>query len=435
VMKKHLTTFALLTSTFIFLAFIVKSRYYYFPYPNLIDYFLSLVLIVITLITLFIRNKVTARMKVLTGITGIVILLACLNILNLYFEWHPLNLDSPFSKSQSFEVDFEPYKWNTTAPSHYGYREDSLTKYFENINEWERLRALLVVKGDKLIIEKYFCGATRYSGFNVHSVTKSMTSALMGLAIKHNYINSEDDLVLPFFPEYKDQPYGIFKKALTIKHLLSMRGGWASGDGHQTAEECIKEEYLNKMPDTEFNYFTGSHNILSAIITKRANQSTKDFAHQYLFKPLGMQNAFWRKLDPYYCGGDESYYTARDLARFGQLYLNKGNIDGKQILDSAWVDKSFSNYTTRSAAFRSTTAYEEVGYGLSWWIFKKDNETIYSARGKGGQHLMVIPSRNMLVVVLQEWNPLKKNARVEDELLGNLLELLLEIKKPLATPV
>jgi CubicO group peptidase (beta-lactamase class C family) len=135
-----------------------------------------------------------------------------------------------------------------------------------------------------------------------------------------------------------------------------------------------------------------------------------------------MQNAFWRKLDPYYCGGDESYYTARDLARFGQLYLNKGNIDGKQILDSAWVDKSFSNYTTRSAAFRSTTAYEEVGYGLSWWIFKKDNETIYSAR-------------NMLVVVLQEWNPLKKNARVEDELLGNLLELLLEIKKPLATPV
>jgi CubicO group peptidase (beta-lactamase class C family) len=141
--------------------------------------------------------------------------------------------------------------------------------------------------------------------------------------------------------------------------------------------------------------------------------------------PLGIQNGFWREIDGFYVGGDESYYTARDLARFGELFLNKGNIDGKQLLDSIWVNKTFTNYTNTSNEFQSLDSYDEVGYGLCWWVLKtKANQIMYAAKGKGGQHIILIPKKKIIAVIIQEWNPLKKNETVENKLLGELLEIL-----------
>jgi len=424
-MRKHILLFATITLVFIVLGFIVKSKYYFFPYPNLIEYFLSVVLLIVTLVSLNWKSKTDLRVKLLTGFASIVILMGILNFLNFTFKWHPLTLNPPFSKSQSFEVDYEPYEWETETPENYGYDKKVFSTYFEKLDEWSRLRGLLIVKDNKLIVEKYFSGTTKYSAFNVHSVTKSVTSALVGLAIQNDYIKSENELVLPFFPEYQNNPFGDFKRELTIKHLLSMRGGWAGGDGFQTVEQCVTKEYLHVMPDTEFKYFTGSQNVLSAIVAKSTGQSTKEFADKVLFAPLGISNGFWREVDGYYLGGDESYFTVRDLARFGELFLNKGNIDGKQVLDSAWIDKTFANYTNTSKEFRSLESYDEVGYGLCWWILKtKDNRTIYTARGKGGQHIILIPDKKIIAVIIQEWNPLKKNEEVENRLLGELLSIL-----------
>ena len=423
-MRTYAIIISVIVILFICLAFIVKSHYYYFPYPNLIEYLLSFVLLILAF-TLNLKRKISLKVKLLTGSFSIAIVIGGINLLNHAYEWHPLNLNLPFSRSQSFEVDFEPYEWEIDSPDAHGYSDKKLADYFSKAKRWERLRGLLVVKGNKLIIEKYFAGTTKYSAFNVHSVTKSITSALVGLAIQHNYVASDNDLILPFFPEYEGYPFGKFKRALSIKHLLSMRGGWAGGDGHQTVEKCILAEHLYRMPDTQFKYFSGSQNVLSAIITKSTKQSTKEFADRHLLEPLGIRNGFWRKVDGYYCGGDESYYTARDLARFGKLYLDQGNINGKQLLDSSWIQKTFANYTVSSNDFRSLEAYSEVGYGLSWWIFKNGNQMIYAARGKGGQHIMVIPDKQIVLVILQEWNPLTKNSEVEDKLLGELLEILL----------
>ena len=139
----------------------------------------------------------------------------------------------------------------------------------------------------------------------------------------------------------------------------------------------------------------------------------------------GIQNGFWRKDDGYYCGGDESYYTARDLARFGELFLNQGNVDGKQLLDSAWVKDTFTSYTDKSKEFRSLECYDEVGYGLCWWILEtREHHTVYAARGKGGQHIILIPDKGIVVVIIQEWNPFKMNRAMENRLLGNLLLIL-----------
>lgn len=424
-MRKNILLFATMTIVSIIIGFIIKSKYYYLPYPNLIEYFLSAVLLTITIVWLFRKSKTNIKTKLLTGFVSIIILMGTISLLNFIFKWHPLDLNPPFSSSQSFEVNYEPYEWKNETPETYGYTNEILSDYFDKLDKWERLRGLLIVKDDKLIVEKYFSGTTKYSAFNIHSITKSITSALVGLAIQHDYIKSETDLVLPFFPEYQNYPFGDFKKALAIKHLLSMRGGWTGGDGNQTVETCITKEYLHVMPDTEFKYFTGSQNVLSAIITKSTKQATKEFADQYLFKPLGIENGFWRKDNGYYCGGDESYYTARDLARFGALFLNNGNVDGKQLLDSTWVNKTFTNYTNSSNEFRSLDSYDEVGYGLCWWLLKtKDNRTIYTARGKGGQHIILIPDKKIVAVIIQEWNPLKTNEEVENKLIGQLLSIL-----------
>lgn len=424
-MKKNILLFTTITIVFIVLGFIIKSKYYYLPYPNLIEYFLSGILLVITFVWLFRKNKTDLKTKLLIGFVSISVLMGTITLLNFTFKWHPLNLNPPFSKSQSFEVDYEPYEWKTEAPETYGYNNELLSVYLDKLDKWERLRGLLIVKDDKLIVEKYFYGATKYSAFNIHSVTKSITSALVGLAIQHSYIKSENELVLPFFPEYQNNPFGDFKKAMTIKHLLSMRGGWTGGDGFQTVEQCITEEYLHVMPNTEFKYFTGSQNILSAIVTKSTKQSTKEFCDKFLLQPLGIKSAFWREVDGYYVGGDESYYAARDLARFGELFINKGNVGGKQLLDSAWITKTFTNYTDSSKEFRSRDSYDEVGYGFCWWILKtKDNRTIYTGRGKGGQHIILIPDKRIIAVIIQEWNPLKKNEIIENKLMGELLSIL-----------
>ena len=424
-MRKFILWFATITIVFIVLGFIVKSKYYYLPYPNLIEYFLSFVLLIITLVSLIRKTRIDIKAKLLIGFASISVLMGMITFFNFTFKWHPVNLNPPFSKSQSFEVDYEPYNWKTETPNTYGYNNEILTDYFSKLDKWERLRGLLIVKEDKLIVEKYFGGTTKYSAFNIHSVTKSITSALVGLAIQHNFIKSEDELILPFFSEFQNNPFGDFKRALTIKHLLSMRGGWRGGDGFQTVEQCITKEHLHVMPDTEFKYFTGSQNILSAIVTKSTKQSTKEFCYKFLLQPLGIKNAFWREVDGYYVGGDESYYTARDLARFGELFINKGNVDGKQLLDSAWIDKTFANYTDSSKAFRSLDSYDEVGYGFCWWILEtKDNRKMYTARGKGGQHIILFPDKRIITVIIQEWNPLQKNETVENQLLGELLSIL-----------
>lgn len=128
-------------------------------------------------------------------------------------------------------------------------------------------------------------------------------------------------------------------------------------------------------------------------------------------------------MDGYYAGGDETYFTARDLARFGELYLNKGKVNGVQLLDSSWVEKSFTNYTKESKYFRTLDCYQEVGYGYLWWLLNYNGKIVYTARGKGGQHLLILPEENIVAVILQEWN-LQKDVVKENAYLCKLLSIL-----------
>ncbi|MFA1773173.1 serine hydrolase domain-containing protein [Rufibacter glacialis] len=386
------------------------------------EYALALLLLLFTAVALIWKKH--RREKMLLGLASAATLLIVVNGLNYFLEWHPLNLSLPFTKSQSFEVSHEPYNWPTATPVSAGYKEEEIEQYLKEIENWERLRGLVVIKDGSLVVEKYQKGATRFSAFNVHSVTKSITSALMGLSIQEGYLESEDNYVMSFFPQYQKSEQGLHKEKLTVAHLLSMRGGFTGWDGPQNVEQVLlKEKVSESKLGQEFNYFTGAQMVLSALITKASKTTTKEFAQEKLFKPLGIQCGFWRKVDGYYAGGDETYFTARDLARFGELYLNKGKVNGAQLLDSSWVEKSFTNYTRASNAFRTLDCYQEVGYGYSWWLLNYNNKTVYTARGKGGQYILILPEEKVVAVILQEWN-LQKDFGKENAYLCKLLSIL-----------
>ncbi|MCX2739628.1 serine hydrolase domain-containing protein [Pontibacter anaerobius] len=418
-MKKLYITFILLTGLFIAISYKIKDDYYHLPYPNAIEYVLVLLLLLLTAILLIWKKH--RQKKVYLGLVSAATLLLVVNAMTYYFEWHPLNLSLPFTDSQSFEVSHEPYAWQTATPARAGYNQEDIAQYLTEIDDWERLRGLVVIKDGKLVVEKYQKGATRYSAFNVHSVTKSITSALTGLSIQKGYLTSENEYVMPLFPEYGQHH---LKEKLTVAHLLSMRGGFTGWDGPQNVEQVlVNEEVSESKLGQEFKYFTGSQMVLSAMITKAAKTTTKEFAQAELFKPLGIQCGFWRKVDGYYAGGDETYFTARDLARFGELYLNKGRVDGTQLLDSAWVEKSLANYTPESKDFRTLGCYQEVGYGYSWWLLNHNNKPVYTARGKGGQYILLLPEQKVVAVILQEWN-LRKDFEKENAYLCKLLSIL-----------
>lgn len=426
-MKKHLAIYSLLTLLLIYGCYVTKSQYFNHPYPNIDEYIASIFLLVYTIILLF-WNK-NRRGKLLLGGSFIVILILSVNILNYFKEWHPLRLNS----TQSFRVNHEPFEWQQAKPTAYNYDTRALDIYYTKLENWKRLRSLVVVKDNKLIIEKYFQGTNRYDAYNVHSVTKSITSAILGIAIDKGFIPSEEEKVMTYFPEYQKQVESI-KNELTIKHLLTMQGGFAHWDAYSTPKECLVDIGINKVPGTNFRYFTGSQALLSAIITKSTNQSTKAFAEENFFEPIGIKNSFWRLQDGYYCGGGESYYTARDLAKIGQVYLNKGKVGSKQIISEDWIEKSFKNYTSSSNEFRTLDDYTEVGYGYCWWILDYQGHKIYTARGKGGQYLMILPEINSVVVILQEWN-LKKDFDVENNLLCDLLSILFNDYKYRLKPI
>ncbi|WP_188499804.1 serine hydrolase domain-containing protein [Pontibacter amylolyticus] len=429
-MKNLCITFLLLTGLFIGVSYKIKDDYFILPYPNAIEYVLVLLILLFTAVVVIWKKH--RLKKLFLGLASAATLLIVVNSMNYFLEWHPLNLSMPFTTSQSFEVSHEPYKWQTATPASAGYNQEDLEQYLREIEGWDRLRGLVVIKDGKLVVEKYQKGATRYSAFNVHSVTKSIMSALTGLSIQRGYLQSENDYVMPFFPEYQKSEQNLHKEKLTVAHLLSMRGGFTGWDGPHSVEQVIlKEEVSENKLGQEFKYFTGSQMVLSAMITKASKTTTKEFAQENLFKPLGIQCGFWRKVDGYYAGGDETYFTARDLARFGELYLNKGKVNGVQLLDSSWVDKSFTNYTNESKSFRTLDCYEEVGYGYSWWLLDYNGNLKYTARGKGGQHILILPEENVVAVILQEWN-MQKDVVKENAYLCKLLSLLTKENKTTA---
>ena len=292
----------------------------------------------------------------------------------------------------------------------------------ERANDLPRLRSLLISIDGELVEERYFNGARASHTANLKSASKSLLSAVVGIALDRGYLKSVQVRIDKFFPEHLAGPDDARKKTITIEDLLTMRAGlestsnvnygrWVQSSNwvrHVLARPLVDE------PGGRMIYSTGSSHLLSAVLTKATKMSTFEFARRYLADPLGISMPPWVR-DPQgiYFGGNEMHWTPRAMLAFGGLYLNGGRAGDKQVVSETWIKESLKPRT------RSRWSGREYGYG--WWIDSLGGHATYYAWGHGGQFIFVLPSLKLVVATTSLPSP-GDGRREHQRAIYNLME-------------
>jgi CubicO group peptidase (beta-lactamase class C family) len=262
-----------------------------------------------------------------------------------------------------------------------------------------RLHSLVVSWNGTIAHEYYARGKGPAVPANVKSVSKSVISTLVGIALERKLIPSLDEPAHTYFPELRRGP-DRRKQEITIEDLLTMRSGLESTSGQNygswvTSRNWVAHALAKPLvaePGTAMQYSTGSSHLLSAILTKVSGTSTWQFAQHALGQPLGIRLSRWMQ-DPQgvYFGGNEMLMTPRQMLAYGELYLRRGEVNGKPVVSRKWVDESCVPRTVSRF-----DAGREYGYG--WWIDELGGEDACYAWGYGGQYIFVFRDLNLVVV-------------------------------------
>ena len=258
-----------------------------------------------------------------------------------------------------------------------------------------------------------------YMGQDLHtlqSVTKSVTSALIGIAIRDGAIDSTDALMLSFFPEYDVSDADPRLATVTLEDVLTMRTGieWHEQDrpiGPTNTTIQLEEsddwfrftldQPMDAEPGARWVYNSGGSHLLSGIVKSATGKYVTEYAEAELFGPLGIEVYHW-KLTPRGYPDTEGglYLEAEDLAKIGYLYLNDGVWDGARILPEGWVGVSTSRIVDDIAPVNPNN---NTGYGYQWWRIDPDGIEVWAGFGYGGQTLLVIPEYD-IIGVANSWN-------------------------------
>lgn len=270
-----------------------------------------------------------------------------------------------------------------------------------------RLRSLLISHRDDLVVEEYFQGARPGDTFNVKSVSKSIMSALVGLAIDRGYLEGLDQPITDFYGDLISEQDDPRKRDITVGHLLSMQAGlettsfrnYGAWVGSDDWIRFALEQPMRADPGTELVYSTGNSHLLSGIITEASGRSALRFARETLTGPLGIDIAAWDR-DPkgIYFGGNNMAFTPRALHRFGRAYLDGGLYDGRQVIPTEWVELSTQ---PRVESGRESGRF----YGLGWWIRTMAGFRAPHAWGYGGQFVVIVPELDLVVVTTSSSQP------------------------------
>jgi CubicO group peptidase (beta-lactamase class C family) len=283
------------------------------------------------------------------------------------------------------------------TPATFGFDPERLGRAITHAEELAPLNSLLIARGDSLVVERYFRGLDAGEQTNLKSASKSILSALVGIALEEGHLDSLDQPIAPFFPEIlADAPPQ--KRQITLRDLLTMRAGLESTSfgnygAWVTSDHWVRDALTRPLvhpPGTEMMYSTGTSHLVSAILTKATGMSTKAYAQSRLFEPLGIRPPSWQR-DPQgiYFGGNNMALTPRAMLKIGQLYLNDGRYRGQQILPEGWAHESTRRYVLDT--FRGFT------YGYFWWIDTFDGVRTHFAWGYGGQYIYVVPGLDLVV--------------------------------------
>ncbi|HJU75396.1 MAG TPA: serine hydrolase [Gemmatimonadaceae bacterium] len=268
----------------------------------------------------------------------------------------------------------------------------------------------------------------------LQSVTKTITSVVIGTAVTRGDFPSLDTRVLSFFDTTKVKNIDDRKRRITIKHLLTMTGGFDWNENlpyvdPNNAAVNMEASYdwvqftidrpMAREPGAQFNYSSGESELLAQIFFKATGTDIEEYAAQHLFGPLGIERWFWKRTPMGVVDTEGGLYLeARDLARIWYLFLKNGSWNGKQILSPEWVKLSVT------PAVRVAPAPNAPSYGLKWWLYPNPTDTtrfLWAGSGFGGQIPMAVPELD-LIIVFNGWNilpgrPGLPRARVVDRIL------------------
>lgn len=262
-----------------------------------------------------------------------------------------------------------------------------------------RLRSLLISVDGELVEERYVNGARSTDWANLKSVSKSLLSTLIGIALDGGHLKSVGDPIVKFFPEHLGASADPAKNSITVEDLLTMRSGLESTSNVNYGRWVTSGNWVRhvlsrpliEQPGGAMVYSTGNSHLLSAILTKATKMSTFEFARRYLAEPLGVAIRPWLR-DPQgiYLGGNDMHLTPRAMLEYGKLYLNRGWRREKQIVSEHWIEESLKP--------RTKSGWSGRDYGYGWWIDSLGGYTTHYAWGHGGQFIFTVPSLKLVVV-------------------------------------
>jgi len=309
-------------------------------------------------------------------------------------------------------VSFAPVAgldWPVSTPAAEGLDSTRVAQLFERAAKVRTIHSLLLVKNGRLVAEHYFHGSTMDQPARLQSVTKSITSALAGIALEDGRLSSVDQRMMEFFPELADRVRDPRKNRITVEQLLQMRAGYPWEESSRELFELLYggfrastllEVPLVRDPGTGFDYSNLSSHLLGIVVARACSTSLRTLAAERLLGPIGAGMGEWiTDWEGNFNGHADLHMRPRDLAKFGQLYLDDGSWHGRQVVPVDWVRRSLRTYSERAWRHRVGRNFTDMGYGYQWWSARAGRHRFHFAWGHGGQQVALLKEHELVIVV------------------------------------
>ena len=289
---------------------------------------------------------------------------------------------------------------------HEKYNSVKQSENLKKLNEERKTKSFLVIKNDSIVFEKYFDDHKSSSLSNSFSVAKSIVTSMMFKAIMEGKIKGLDQPLSDYFEEYKE---GLASE-LTVGDLASMSSGMKWKEKYYSVINITSESYFSDdlrsvilgqeivdKPGQRFRYSSGDTQLLAMVIEKATGTTLTNYLSEKFWKPMGAENSALWQIDSKKSGMEKAYCciasTARDFARFGKLYINKGKWNDEIILDPSYIDLSIN------PVFEDSPYY---GYG--WWLYNYEGKKVFTMNGHRGQFVISFPDENIIIVRQGDYN-------------------------------
>lgn len=330
--------------------------------------------------------------------------LAFLPFVGLFFLISCSDKDEPRVSPASIDLQ-KPWQVSGTAEENV----EDLSAILSNAAQLRRLTSISVFRNGKQVAEAYYKGFKKDSLHDVRSVTKSVMSLLIGIALEKDILKSINDPIKNYLPS-AEFPLTGQKENITLLHLLTMSGGfqWNETGGNSYNEwilsgkpvDFLLEKPIANSPGTTFNYNSAAIHLLGIVLTKASGMSLPEFADQFLFSKIGITKVAWEQFDASQVnGGSGIRLRPYDMARIGQLMLQNGKSGTESIVSEEWI----KSLTDPAYTWRDTYgALHNYTYARLWWVQDAPAKT-YFAWGFGGQFIFVFPEKNTLIITTTNW--------------------------------